>query len=171
MSGSFSPRKLLLPLVPVYRLGLWLRVKTAPVKRLRLPVVSIGNLSTGGSGKTPLTIALAKALTARGVYVDVLSRGYGRTSSTAARVPVQGAALEFGDEPLLITEKADIAVYVAPDRYQAGLLAEGDSDAVAGGWWQDAFLYARAYTIAGGANEVLRNVVAERALGLPRDRR
>ena len=57
MSGSFSPRKLLLPLVPVYRLGLWLRVKTAPVKRLRLPVVSIGNLSTGGSGKTPLTIA------------------------------------------------------------------------------------------------------------------
>ena len=126
MSGSFSPRKLLLPLVPVYRLGLWLRVKTAPVKRLRLPVVSIGNLSTGGSGKTPLTIALAKALTARGVHVDVLSRGYGRTSSTAARVPAQGAALEFGDEPLLITEKADIEVYVAPDRYQAGLLAEGD---------------------------------------------
>lgn len=126
MSGSFSPRKLLLPLVPVYRLGLWLRAKTAPVKRLRLPVVSIGNLSTGGSGKTPLTIALAKALTARGVHVDVLSRGYGRTSSTAARVPAQGAALEFGDEPLLITEKADIEVYVAPDRYQAGLLAEGD---------------------------------------------
>jgi tetraacyldisaccharide 4'-kinase len=126
MSGSFSPRKLLLPLVPVYRLGLWLRVKTAPVKRLRLPVVSIGNLSTGGSGKTPLTIALAKALTARGVHVDVLSRGYGRTSSTAARVPAQGAALEFGDEPLLIIEKADIEVYVAPDRYQAGLLAEGD---------------------------------------------
>ena len=131
MSGSFSPRKLLLPLVPVYRVGLWLHAqrlgaKTAPVKRLRLPVVSIGNLSTGGSGKTPLTIALAKALTARGVHVDVLSRGYGRTSSTAARVPAQGAALEFGDEPLLITEKADIAVYVAPDRYQAGLLAEGD---------------------------------------------
>jgi len=131
MSGSFSPRKLLLPLVPVYRLGLWLRArrlraKTAPVKRLRLPVVSIGNLSTGGSGKTPLTIALAKALIARGVHVDVLSRGYGRTSSTAARVPAQGAALEFGDEPLLITEKADIAVYVAPDRYQAGLLAERD---------------------------------------------
>ena len=50
-----------------------------------------------------------------------------------------------------------------------GLLTEGDPDAVAGGWWQDAYLYARAYTIAGGANEVLRNVVAERALGLPRD--
>jgi tetraacyldisaccharide 4'-kinase len=131
MSESFSPRKLLLPLVPVYRLGLWMRTRRlganpALVKRLRLPVVSIGNLSTGGSGKTPLTIALAKALTARGVHVDVLSRGYGRKTSTAARVPAQGAALEFGDEPLLITGKADIAVYVAPDRYQAGLLAEGD---------------------------------------------
>jgi tetraacyldisaccharide 4'-kinase len=135
MSGGFSPRKLLLPLVPVYRLGLWLRAQrlganAAPVKRLRLPVVSIGNLSTGGSGKTPLTIALAKALTARGVHVDVLSRGYGRKTGTAARVPPQGAAAEFGDEPLLITGKADIAVYVAPDRYQAGLLAEGDLVAI-----------------------------------------
>jgi alkylation response protein AidB-like acyl-CoA dehydrogenase len=49
------------------------------------------------------------------------------------------------------------------------LLTEGDPGVIAGGWWQDAYLYARAYTIAGGANEVLRNVVAERALGLPRD--
>ena len=50
-----------------------------------------------------------------------------------------------------------------------GLLTEEDPDAVAGGWWQDAYLYARAYTIAGGANEVLRNVVAERAFQLPRE--
>jgi alkylation response protein AidB-like acyl-CoA dehydrogenase len=52
-----------------------------------------------------------------------------------------------------------------------GLAVEGDERAVAGGWWQDAFLYARAYTIAGGANEVLKTVVAKRALGLPRDPR
>ncbi|MFC8435293.1 acyl-CoA dehydrogenase family protein [Streptomyces sp. NPDC057253] len=51
------------------------------------------------------------------------------------------------------------------------LLTEGDPGAVADGWWQDSFLYARAYTIAGGANEVLRTVVAERALGLPREPR
>jgi tetraacyldisaccharide 4'-kinase len=135
MSGGFTPRKLLLPLVPAYRLGLWLRekrlgAKTEPVKRLRLPVVSIGNLSTGGSGKTPLTIALAKALTAKGLHVDVLSRGYGRKTGVAVRVPAQGAAVEFGDEPLLITEKTGIAVYVAPERYQAGLLAEGDLVAI-----------------------------------------
>ncbi len=52
-----------------------------------------------------------------------------------------------------------------------GMAVEGDAHAYADGWWQDAFLYARAYTIAGGANEVLKTVVAERALGLPRDKR
>lgn len=52
-----------------------------------------------------------------------------------------------------------------------GLLTEGDDRAYADGWWQDAFLYARAYTIAGGANEVLKTVVAERALGLPKEPR
>ncbi|MFK4100294.1 acyl-CoA dehydrogenase family protein [Streptomyces sp. NPDC019531] len=49
-----------------------------------------------------------------------------------------------------------------------GLLVEGDPEAVAGGWWQDAYLYARAFTIAGGANEILRTQVAERGLGMPR---
>lgn len=53
----------------------------------------------------------------------------------------------------------------------AGLLVEGDPTACQDGWWQDAFLYARAYTIAGGANEVLKTVVAERALGMPKEKR
>jgi alkylation response protein AidB-like acyl-CoA dehydrogenase len=52
-----------------------------------------------------------------------------------------------------------------------GLAVAGDRQARAQGWWPDAWLYARAYTIAGGANEVLKTVVAERALGLPRDPR
>jgi alkylation response protein AidB-like acyl-CoA dehydrogenase len=52
-----------------------------------------------------------------------------------------------------------------------GIRTEGDPHAEAQGWWQDAHLYSRAYTIAGGANEVLRNQIAERGLGLPREPR
>ncbi len=50
-----------------------------------------------------------------------------------------------------------------------GVLVEGDPDAVDAGRWQDEFLYARAMTIAGGSNEIMRNLISERALGMPRD--
>ena len=128
-----SARRLLVPLIPLYRLALAFRelrllVGLEPVRRLRFPVVSIGNLSTGGAGKTPLTIALAKALKRSGLRVDVLSRGYGRQSLLAARVQPGGSAEEFGDEPLLIAREAKIPVYVAPRRYEAGLLAETDAE-------------------------------------------
>ncbi len=88
------------------------------------PVISIGSLSAGGSGKTPLTIALAQALTRRGLHVDVLSRGYGRSSKAALRVDPNGAAEDFGDEPLLIARESGVPVYVAAQRYEAGLMAE-----------------------------------------------
>jgi tetraacyldisaccharide 4'-kinase len=135
MSGNSSARKLLAPLIPAYRLALWMREKrlgttAEPVRRLRFPVISIGNLSTGGTGKTPLTIALAKALTSRGFSVDVLSRGYRRQSKLPARVAIEGPAEEYGDEPLLIAREAGVPVYVAPQRYDAGLLAEGDATAI-----------------------------------------
>jgi tetraacyldisaccharide 4'-kinase len=131
MSRPSSLRRLLLPLVPVYRLALGLRelrlrLGLEPVRRLQWPVISIGNLSTGGSGKTPLTIALAKALTQRGFAVDVLSRGYGRQSLDAARVSPDGSAEEFGDEPLLIARQSGVPVYVAKQRFEAGQLAEAD---------------------------------------------
>ena len=134
MSKPFSTRKLLLPLVPAYRLALALRelrlgTKLEPVRRLRWPVVSIGNLSTGGSGKTPLTIALAKKLESRGLRVDVLSRGYGRDSQRSARVNPEGRAEEYGDEPLLIARETGVPVYVAGQRYEAGLLAEKERSA------------------------------------------
>jgi tetraacyldisaccharide 4'-kinase len=105
-------RPWLAPLTPLYAAGLAirnLRIEHGwePVRRLRFPVVSIGNLSTGGAGKTPLTIALAMALTQR-----------------AARVNPDGTAEEFGDEPLLIARQADVPVFVARQRYDAGQLAE-----------------------------------------------
>ena len=129
MSGVWPVRRLLLPLTPLYRLGLavrgvGLRTGLEPVKRLNAPTIGIGGLSAGGSGKTPLTIALARALTQRGLTVDVLSRGYGRQSAKAMRVDKNGSAEEFGDEPLLIAREAGVPVFVAAQRYKAGRLAE-----------------------------------------------
>lgn len=94
--------------------------------KLRWPVVSIGNLSVGGSGKTPLTIRLAELLTAKEIAVDVLSRGYGRVSGTTEQVDPNGDAERFGDEPLLISRRTEVPVFVGASRYQAGLLAEAD---------------------------------------------
>ncbi len=137
MKSTPAARPLLWPLVPTYRLGLGLRelqLRTGlkRVHRLRWPVVSIGNLSAGGAGKTPLTIALAKALTARGLHVDVLSRGYGRRSALPLLVNPNGTAQEFGDEPLLIAREAQVPVYVAAERYDAGLLAERSAPSSSG---------------------------------------
>jgi 3-deoxy-D-manno-octulosonic-acid transferase len=132
MSRPSSARPWLLPLVPLYRLALGLRELRLrsglePVHRLRLPVIAIGNLSAGGAGKTPLTIALAQALTRRGIEVDVLSRGYGRAGKGAAGVDLGGTAEEFGDEPLVIARSAEVPVYVAASRYEAGLRAESQA--------------------------------------------
>jgi len=126
-----ATRPWLWPLVPAYRLVLamrevQLRTGLKPVRRLRWPVVSVGNLSAGGAGKTPLTIALAKALAARGVQVDVLSRGYARRSALPLAVAPRGTSEEFGDEPLVIAREARVPVYVAAERYEAGLLAEAE---------------------------------------------
>lgn len=94
------------------------------VERLSRPVVSIGNITVGGSGKTPLVIALGQLLKARGIEFDVLSRGYGRKGTGVAIVDPCGSPEEFGDEPLLIARKLQAPVIVGSDRYQAGLLAE-----------------------------------------------
>ncbi len=121
--------RLLAPLVPLYAAAVSAKNAAyargwAQPKQLGWPVVSIGNLSVGGSGKTPLTIRLAELLRERGIAVDVLSRGYGRKSTGTAKVELNGSAEEFGDEPLLIAREAGVPVYVGSSRYAAGLLAE-----------------------------------------------
>jgi tetraacyldisaccharide 4'-kinase len=100
-------------------------------KTLQWPVVSVGSISAGGAGKTPVVIALAKMLRARGWDVDVLSRGYGRTGTGKEPERVQigaaNAAGSFGDEPILIAQHTGAAVWVYGDRYIAGSYAESNS--------------------------------------------
>ena len=92
--------------------------------RLQRPVVSIGNLSVGGAGKTPFVIALGMLLQRRGIAFDVLSRGYGRTTRGVRVVDPDGKAAEFGDEPLLIARKLGAPVIVGERRFDAGRVAE-----------------------------------------------
>jgi tetraacyldisaccharide 4'-kinase len=91
---------------------------------LERPVISIGNISVGGSGKTPFVILLGELLQARGIAFDVLSHGYGRYTRGVAVVDPGGPPAEFGDEPLLIARKLGIPVVVGEDRYAAGREAE-----------------------------------------------
>jgi tetraacyldisaccharide 4'-kinase len=95
------------------------------VHKLARPVVSIGNISVGGTGKTPFVIALGELLKQRGIAFDVLSRGYGRKSTAIAVVDTAGSSEQFGDEPLLIAQALGVPVIVGANRYQAGLVAEG----------------------------------------------
>ncbi len=87
-------------------------------------VISVGNISTGGSGKTPFVILLGELLKARGIPFDVLSRGYGRTTRGVLLVDPGGLPRDFGDEPLLIARRLQTPVVVGEDRYEAGRLAE-----------------------------------------------
>jgi len=94
--------------------------------RLKHPVISVGNLTVGGTGKTPLVIALAEALRNRGLQPVILSRGYGRISRGVMVVRREkGHWKEWGDEPLLMKERlGNIPVLVGASRYEAGTLAE-----------------------------------------------
>src|SRR5437868_8243007 len=97
---------------------------TITPRRLSGPVVSVGNVSVGGAGKTPFVILLGELLRHRGVRLDVQTRGYGRQSKGVRVVDPGGAARDFGDEALLIARKVNVPVVVGEDRYQAGLRAE-----------------------------------------------
>jgi len=92
-------------------------------------VVSVGSLSAGGAGKTPVVIALAELLKQRGWHVDVLSRGYRRTGNGAELVDVSvgDPAMRFGDEPVLIAQRSGVPVWVGAERFEAGMLTEGSA--------------------------------------------
>ena len=93
--------------------------------KLPLPVISVGNLHWGGTGKTPLVAAVARHLTETGLRVAVLSRGYGRRGTGVHVVSTGGGPLlgprVAGDEPVaLAAELPGVAVVVGRDRYLAG---------------------------------------------------
>jgi tetraacyldisaccharide 4'-kinase len=92
--------------------------------KLQGPVLSVGNLSVGGSGKTPFILVLGELLRARGVKFDILSRGYGRKTRGVARVDPGGLPQDFGDEPLLLARRLEAPVIVGENRYEAGVFAE-----------------------------------------------
>jgi tetraacyldisaccharide 4'-kinase len=95
-----------------------------PAHTLAGPVISVGNLSLGGAGKTPFVILLGEWLKSRAIGFDVLSRGYGRKTGDTLLVNPEGSPLEFGDEPLLMARRLGVPVIVGANRHRAGRLAE-----------------------------------------------
>jgi len=96
-----------------YRRG-WLRVQ-----RVRVPVIVVGNITVGGSGKTPFVIALVEHLCVRGWSPGVVSRGYGRRSRGQVTVDVATSTEAGGDEPVLIARRCGVPVVVDADRVAA----------------------------------------------------
>jgi tetraacyldisaccharide 4'-kinase len=100
-----------------------------PVRCLDRPVIAVGNLVAGGTGKTPTVAWLARRIMAQGKRVAVLSRGYGGTLAGAVHlvsdgVHIQATPEEAGDEPLLLARSIPgLIVVVGADRYRAGILA------------------------------------------------
>jgi tetraacyldisaccharide 4'-kinase len=114
--------RVLAPLAWLWTLETRRRLARPAATRLSVPVICVGNLTTGGAGKTPAVIALVEHLRARGVAALVVSRGHGGSLKGPVRVdPRRHSAAEVGDEPLLLAAFAP--VWVARDRAAAGQAA------------------------------------------------
>ena len=113
---------LLEPLSWLYRAGAAIHQHTTTPCRVSVPVISVGNIVLGGAGKTPVTIALAKILQARGHTPHVISRGYGGSVSGSVQVdPDRHTYQEVGDEPLLLAKVGP--TWVSKNRRAAADLA------------------------------------------------
>ena len=127
--------RLLIPLAAGFRLGIALRRAAyrrgwLQTRRLSRPVVSVGNITTGGTGKTPLVAYIARRLLAHGFRPGILTRGYGRGGGAdiiaLGRDREQNVnPREVGDEPALLARMLpEVPIVVCADRYRGGQLAE-----------------------------------------------
>lgn len=98
-----------------YRSG-WL-----PVQCLAVPVIVVGNISVGGTGKTPLVLWLAGFLRQQGFHPGIISRGYGGGAAGTLAVDAGSDPAKAGDEPLLLARKSGCPVWVGRDRVDAGM--------------------------------------------------
>lgn len=105
---------LLWPLTLLWRAGAWIKARRARPQRSALRVVCIGNITTGGTGKTPITAALAAAAAARGWRPVILTRGHGGSLTGPVEVTASMTAERTGDEPLLLARHAPVVI--AADR-------------------------------------------------------
>lgn len=108
------------------------RSKVLQAIRLPVPVIVVGNITAGGTGKTPLTIAIVQELCARGFQPGVVSRGYGGSAREPQVVTANADPVEVGDEPALIARATSVPVAIGHDRAAAArlLLAAGGIDVI-----------------------------------------
>lgn len=125
------PLSWLFMLVAALRRGLY-RAGLRPVWRAPVPVIVVGNVTVGGTGKTPLTQALVARLRREGWRPGIVSRGYGGRAAYPLRVTAQTSPAEAGDEPLSLQLATGAPVMVDPRRARgvAALLAQSDCDIV-----------------------------------------
>ena len=112
----------LAPLEWAWRAGAAVHRASVRAARAGVPVISVGNLTVGGAGKTPVALLLAQRLIARGRRPAVLSRGYGRQGRAPRRVSPDAQAIDVGDEPLLFARRG-LTVFVGPRRAALARLA------------------------------------------------